>query len=103
MAITKTYLGDNPDGSAHFHYDAGPDGIVLMTGPVNGPLTLPDGTVYDVTDPYIEVASEEHAGLVSHLMGMRYEERGHPKDGPDTPFRHQCSEHCGELRREDTP
>jgi hypothetical protein len=42
MAITKTYLGLNPDGTPHFHYES--DGAVLITGPIYGTVTTEDGT-----------------------------------------------------------
>jgi hypothetical protein len=101
VAITKTYLGQNPDGTPHFHYDAGPDGIVVLTGKAYGPVTTSDGTVYDVSEPAIEVASEEHAREVGHhLIGMYHEEHGHPDHDPAVPFVHECTDACGALARE---
>lgn len=49
----------NPDGSPH--YTVVSDGHVVMTGPATGVHTLQDGASYDVTSPFIEVASQEHA------------------------------------------
>jgi 5-methylcytosine-specific restriction endonuclease McrA len=64
VAITKTYVGLNPDGTPHFHYQS--DGHVVVTGnKVFGMVTLPDGTEYDVSDHVIEVASPEHAEEVA--------------------------------------
>jgi hypothetical protein len=99
VAITKTYIGQNGDGTPRFHYAS--DGHVVVTGPAYGPVTTPDGTVYDVSDQVIEVASPEHAGEVAHLIGALHEERGHP-DHPDpaAPFAHVCTDSCGALKRE---
>ena len=98
MAITKTYIGQNDDGSPHFNYAS--DGQVVVTGPAYGPVTTADGTVYDVSEQYIEVASAQHAGEVAHLIGVMHEERGHPDHQPGDPFVHVCSGHCGALKRE---
>ncbi|HSZ41808.1 MAG TPA: hypothetical protein VK817_17775 [Trebonia sp.] len=95
--ITKTYIGQNEDGTPRFHYES--DGHVLLTGPAYGPVTTSDGTVYDVSEQYIEV-SPEHAGEVSHLIGVMHEERGHPDHAPGDPFTHRCSDECGALKRE---
>lgn len=97
MAITRTYIGQNEDGSPSFHYAS--TGHVVVTGPAYGPVTTSDGTVYDVSEQYIEVASPEHAGEVAHLIGVMHEERGHPGHEPGDPFRHECSDECGALKR----
>jgi hypothetical protein len=97
MAMTKTYLGLNEDGAPLFHYES--DGPVVVTGKAYGPVTTSDGATYDVSDSVIEVASPEHAGEVSHMIGVMYEERGHP-DHPAVPFVHACTDECGALRRE---
>jgi len=101
MAITKTFLGLNEDGSPHFHYSC-PDGHVVFTGPAYGPVTTSDGTVYDVSEQVIEVASPEHAGEVAHLIGVIHEENGHPKQDPGDPFAHRCTDSCGALKRDGT-
>lgn len=98
MTITKTYLGQNEDGTPRFHYES--DGYVVITGKAYGPVTTSDGTVYDVSEPVIEVAGPEHAGEVSHLIGVMHEERGHPDREPDDPFVHECTDECGALKRE---
>lgn len=97
--MKRTYVGTNPDGTPHHHYDAGPDGIVLMTGKAYGEFTTSDGTTYDVSDPYIEVASEAHAGELSHQIGMHFEQNGHPDHEDGDPFVHECTDHCGPLTR----
>lgn len=97
MAITKTFLGLNPDGSPHFHYES--DGAVLITGPIYGTVTTEDGTAYDVSDQVIEI-DPAHAGELAHKIGVHHEETGdHPDHSPDNPFVHECTEHCGEFAR----
>jgi hypothetical protein len=96
VAITKTYLKQNEDGTPAFHYES--DGHVVVTGRAYGPVTTSDGAVYDVSEPVIEVAGPEHAGEVSHLIGVLHEERGHP-DHPAVPYAHKCTDHCGALKR----
>lgn len=98
MTITKTYLGLNEDGTPNFDYRS--DGHMVMTGPAYGPVTTSDGTEYDVSEQFIEVASLEHAGEVAHLIGLIHEERGHPKHKDGTPFVHTCTDSCGALKRE---
>lgn len=79
---------------------------LVFTGEhARGGIVLPDGTQYNVSDPWIQVASHEHAGLVSHLIGVQHEETQRlgfataPTVGPhgEALARHICSEHCGEL------
>ena len=101
MAITKTYLGRNPDGSPHYHYQS--DGHVMVTGKVYGVFTVPDGTDYDVSDAVIEV-DPKHAGHLSHLIGISHEDNGHPDYGdpqhPEhVPYVHVCEAGCAELGR----
>lgn len=55
---------------AHFHSD----GHVVLTGYGTGPLTLADGTTYDATHPVVEVASEDHAAEMAHLIGLQVEQ-----------------------------
>lgn len=84
MAITKTYVGLNADGTPHFHYES--DGHAVITGPIYGQVTTEDGTAYDVSDAVIEVQSPEHAAEISRLIGQRHAEQGHPKHTPDSRF-----------------
>jgi hypothetical protein len=98
MALSKTYLGQNEDGTPHFHYES--DQPVVVTGKAYGPVTTSDGTDYDVSEPVIEVASLEHAGEVAHLIGVKHELQGHPDHAPDVPFVHDCTDSCGALKRE---
>jgi hypothetical protein len=99
MTMTKTRLGTNEDGTPLYHYAC--DGHVVMTGPITGAVTVPDGTEYDVSEPFIEVATAEHAGHVAHAIGVRHENEGtHPAHQPTAadpdpePFRHVCTDTC---------
>lgn len=47
-------------------------GHVVLTGFGTGPLTLRDGTVYDVTAPVVEV-DPAHADELAHLIGVQVE------------------------------
>lgn len=86
-----------------------PTGLALATGPITGTVTLVDGTVYDVTETFIEVPSLEHANEISHWIGLRHEIEGnHPSHQPTdadpypAPFRHLCTPWCGPARRPDS-
>ncbi len=58
----------------------------MVTGPITGHVTVPDGTVYDVSEPVIEV-KPGHEAHVAHQIGLRYEREGHPlHTDPDRPF-----------------
>jgi len=59
-----------------------PEIHVLKTGPVAGGITLDDGTVVDVTGDYISLPTKEMADEVSHKIGLRLSQDGHPDD-PD--------------------
>ena len=63
---------------------------VILTGPITGTVTLADGTVVDVTDPVIEAPPERH-GEIAHLIGLRYQNEGHPNDPA---FAHVCNDNC---------
>jgi hypothetical protein len=107
MPLIRTWT---PSGVNYRQEPLDPDKPVVMTGPVRGPVKLVDGTVYDVSDDYIEVASVAHAGELSHHIGIRHEVEGHPVHKPRdfTPtaedplpynplvdeFHHACTEHC---------
>lgn len=95
----KTSIGTDPiTGRPLFHYAS--DKPVVIVGPfIHGTVELADGTVYDVNDNAIEVDSEEHAGEVSHAIGVRFEDEGHPLHTAEEPFYHLCTDHCGTVRR----
>jgi hypothetical protein len=61
---------------------------VVLTGPVRRVFTMSDGTVYDATPDFVEVASDEHAAELADLIGKHYEENGHPSHDADKPFRY---------------
>lgn len=87
MAVTKIRLGTNEDGSPHYLYQSDdPTKALVLTGPITGAVTLPDGTEYDVTEPLIEV-EPGHELLVSDAIGAVHEAEGHPLL-PDEPFVH---------------
>ena len=52
---------------------------VLLTGPITGSVELEDGTVVDVSAPFIEV-DDEQAAEIAHAIGKRYADEGHPDD-----------------------
>lgn len=60
---------------------------VVLTGPIKGTVTTADGTVYDVTEPVVEVR-DGHQIEVADLIGARYAAEGHPDHDADTPFVH---------------
>jgi hypothetical protein len=63
MATTKTY---NPD-TDQFEYVS--DGHIILTAPEHhGEITLPDGTVLDVTPHAVEVPSQLHAIQAAVLL-----------------------------------
>lgn len=61
---------------------------VVITGPIQGTVTCADGTVYDVSEPMVEV-QEQHRQEVADLIGDRYATEGHPAHlYSDEPFVH---------------
>lgn len=52
----------------------------LVTGPIQGLLTLEDGTVVNVTPAVIEVTGQEQADEISFLIGEHWVKHGHPDD-----------------------
>jgi hypothetical protein len=107
MPLIKEY---NP-ATGRFNYrQEPPDGTkpVMFTGPVNKPVQVADGTVYDTAEEWIEIASVEHAGQVSHEIGLLHERDGHPNhlsrfasdyDPLRDEFHHTCDDGCGPLKR----
>jgi hypothetical protein len=67
MTMTKTY---DPVTDT-FHYDAGPDGHVVLLGAASaGVVTLPDGTQIDTAPEVVEAPSQLHAvQLVAAVQG----------------------------------
>jgi hypothetical protein len=70
MALTKAQSGVNEDGTIRYHYTWNGEGGVLKTGPVSGSVTLSDGTVYNVTDEYIEHAPGHASAIAFHISKM---------------------------------
>ena len=77
MALVKTNIGTTPDGRPLFHYSGE---HVVLTGPITGTVTLPDGTEVDVSEEAVEAASPEQAEEIAHAVATRYAEEGHPTD-----------------------
>lgn len=63
-----------PDGTLHYISD----GPVVLTGPITGNVTLPDGTVVNATPAVVEVADEAQAAALSDAIGARHQAEGHP-------------------------
>jgi hypothetical protein len=103
MPLKVTRISTNEDGSPHYHYEQDPPDPskpVVFTGPVKGPITLLDGTTYEVSPDFIEVQSHEHAGELSHHIGVRHETDGHPLHTDGEPFVHECTDACGPANRQ---
>ena len=48
------------------------DGPVVLTGPTQGPVTLPSGEVVDVTAAAVEARDEAHAAEIAHAIGLHW-------------------------------
>lgn len=104
MALTTT-LRTRPDGSPWPNDDGSPHlvyaeddptrGIVICKH-IAGTVTVPDGTIYNVTPDFIS-APLEHHGAISHAIGVRFTDEGHPLHDAEHPFVHECTDHCGEV------
>ena len=118
MPLVRTRAGTDADGRPVYNYrqdPLDPTKPVVFTGPIKGDVQLTDGTVYNVSDDWIETASAEHFGELSHHIGIRHEQDGHPDHKPrgftgtaDDPepynplvdeFHHVCTSHCGPVAR----
>ena len=82
----KTYIRDNPDGTPYFNYDFSADlnpetHSVVLTGPISGPITLSDGTQYNVTDFCIPVLNEHVDELTTAIA------QAHADNGTFDPFK----------------
>ena len=64
----------NPDGSLHYISD----GPVVLTGPISGAVTLPNGKVVDVSPTLVEVADDAEALALAEAIGQRHADEGHP-------------------------
>lgn len=52
----------------------------LLTGPIKGPVRLPDGREVDVTADVVYLDSAQEAAEVAHAIGKHWEKHGHPDD-----------------------
>lgn len=92
MALKKTNIGTNEDGSTRWHYEqTDPSVPVVLTGPITGSVKV-GSTTYDVSEPVIEVKSEAHAAAVAEEIGKRFEAEGHPDHTDGEPFAYTPSE-----------
>ena len=64
---------------------------VLITGPVKGTVTLPNGDEVDVTPATLTFSSEAEARDVADAIGARHAEHGHPDHDADQPFAHEST------------
>lgn len=55
-----------------------PDAHIILTGPVQGPVTLADGSVVDVSEDFVEASSQAEALAISDAIGLKHVEQGHP-------------------------
>lgn len=106
--VLRRIPGQN-DPAVHPIYALESDKHVVLTGPIMGAVELADGTVVDVSAPAIEVDSDAQAAEVAHLIGLRYEDEGHPEHAPTAtdphpePFLHLCTPAaCGPHKRDDS-
>lgn len=85
---------------------------VVLTGPITGTVTLPDGRKVDVTAEVIAVPDEETANEVAHAIGQHWarDENVHPQQiniDPDTgtvevrPFVYDDSQYRATKKRLD--
>lgn len=71
----------DPDtGLPKQHYIFEPHEQAVMTGPVTGLKTLADGTVIDVTPPFVALETVEQVALLNDVIGLHHVENGHPDD-----------------------
>lgn len=59
---------------------AAPPEFAVITGPIVGEVTLPDGSTLDVSDPVVYCESEEAAKQIAAAIGESYAANGHPTD-----------------------
>ena len=74
LKVTRTDAIHPVTGRAVFHYEqADADRPAIYTAFAKGSFQVLDGTVYNVSDDYIEVESHAHAGELSHHIGVKHE------------------------------
>lgn len=52
----------------------------VVTGPITGTVTLPDGREIDVSPAVVLVDDDATAAAVADAIGRRYSSEGHPTD-----------------------
>lgn len=102
MTLQKMNIGtweeDHPlAGQPKWHYysdDPINDPLhAVVTGPIFGKVTVPDGTEFDVTEHVIEAPLQYH-GAIACAIGKRHEVEGHPSHAAGEPFVHEHSDMC---------
>jgi hypothetical protein len=56
----------------------------VITGPISGTVTLPDGREFDVSPGFITVDDQATADAVAIAIGESYANNGHPTDASFT-------------------
>jgi len=64
---------------------AGEGEHIVLTGPVQGTVTLPDGEEVDVSPAAVAAPTQEKAAEIALAVSRFYAENGHPTD-PDFSF-----------------
>lgn len=74
MALTKTRLGTNEDGTPHYHYSG--EHVVLTGAASSGEVTLADGSKVDVTDAVVAAKDPEHAQAIAEAIAVAFPVEG---------------------------
>lgn len=78
MRVEKIVSPDT--GQLVDHYIQEGDEEIVMTGPIQGVITLADGTAVNVSHPYVAVPTPEHKDELTDRIGLHWVENGHPED-----------------------
>lgn len=114
MALSYRQIPDE-NGALQWTVDSDQENPhLLFTGQhASGRLTTSDGTEYDVTEPYVEIQQTQHAGELSHLIGVQHEQNqfacfaSEPVYGPHPLTQepdhliaapHECTDDCGAFK-----
>lgn len=93
----KTFKGRGPDGMPIYEYDhsqhPGMQGddisahshLIVLTGPIAGPITLADGSTCDVTDEYIAVHKDDANELLHRIHQVQHASGKTPVEPPAEP------------------
>lgn len=53
---------------------------VVLVGPIQGSVTLEDGSTVNVSAPAVVARDQDHADQIAHAVATHYAENGHPTD-----------------------